>query len=96
MGTRLQRHLGVLGTIDPGQWTSDPLRHRVGQMLTVYYSCPKCGGVDEIATSRIAADGGVVPAVQCSGAACSFKDFVSLEGWREPAFDVSDVRRAKA
>lgn len=95
MGTRLQRHLGAVSTIEAGQWTSDPLRHRVGQMLTVYFACPKCGGVDEIATNRIAADGGVVPAVECSGS-CSFKDFVTLEGWREPVFDVSDVKRGSA
>lgn len=96
MATRLQRHLGVIGTMDPGQWASDPLRHRPGQALTVYLACPKCGGVHELATNRIARDGGVIPAWQCEGATCCFKDFIALEGWGEPVFDTSDVKRGSA
>lgn len=92
MGTRFQRHLGVIGTMDPGQWTSEPLRQRVSGAVTVYVTCPKCGGVHEIATSRIARDGGVVPAWSCEGAVCSFKDFIALESWGEPSFDLSDER----
>lgn len=92
MGSRLQRHLGALAGISKGQWTSDPLRHRVGQMLTVYVACPACGLAFEIETNRIARDGGVVPAWQCESAICSFKDFLSLESWGEPQWDTSDVR----
>lgn len=93
MGNRLQRHLGPIATMDPGQWTSDPLRHRVGTMLTVFVRCPACAGVHELEANRVARDGGVVPAWECPTVTCSFKAFVTLEGWGEPQFDTSDVKR---
>ena len=93
MGDRLTHHLGLLDTIDGGQWCSDPVRHRFGAITTVHVCCPACKGVHEIEPSRIARDGGVVPIWNCETATCSFRSFLILEGWGEaPEFDVSDVR----
>ena len=92
MGDVFQRHLGSMTGLLAGQWCSDPLRHRPGQALTVYVCCKKCGGVFEIDRNRIARDGGVVPAWACESPRCGFKSFLTLEGWAQPVFDVTDVK----
>lgn len=91
MGARLQRHLGPIATMDPGQWTSDPARHRTGTMITVFVGCPACGGVHELEAHRVQQGGAVLGAWTCPTATCSFQEFIDLEGWGEPAFNTSDI-----
>jgi hypothetical protein len=74
MGLRLQRHLGPVGTIDPGQYAVDK--------PCVFVSCPICGTIEDISVSHQISVGGVVtPRYACRR--CPFLDFLSLDCWNE-------------
>jgi hypothetical protein len=84
MGVRLQRNLTSRGSLASGQYFTDVLKHQPGQMCTVYACCPSCGSIGAIPPGHVINIGGkVVPAWKCSNEACSFFEFVELEGWGE-------------
>jgi hypothetical protein len=73
MGCRLNRHLGTVHTMLPGQFT---IRTASGNPAV---SCPVCGTIYEIpATHRWDEGGRVVPALKCADPACSFLEYVEL------------------
>jgi hypothetical protein len=76
VGLRLQRHLGALGSIDPGQYAVDK--------PCIFVSCPACGCVDDISVTHEVNIGGVVaPRWKCPTVTCSFHEFLSLDCWNE-------------
>ncbi len=94
--TRLgvQRYDGPLRSLPsrlpPGQWASDPTRHRARQMICVLFACPECGGVDDIDSSSVSREGEVEREFICQTTTCSFHALLTLSGWGLPTFDVSD------
>jgi hypothetical protein len=77
MGLRLQRSLGPLGDIKPGQYAVDE--------PCVFVSCPACGCVDDVSVSQPPDVGGVLGGGEwkCPTVTCSFKSFLSLDCWNE-------------
>ncbi len=75
MGQVINRHLGTVATVEPGQYckTSDGL---------AIVSCPSCGGVDIIAEDHaIDPAGRVVPCWSCPTENCPMLDWIFLESW---------------
>lgn len=76
MGLRLQRHLGPLGSIEPGQYAVDA--------PCVFVSCPACGCVDDVSVTNPPPPSGNLPHEwRCPTATCSFKSYLSLDCWGE-------------
>lgn len=89
----LQRHPGSVATLDVGQWTSDPYRHRPSVALLVFFRCPDCGATYDIDAGDISVGGTVGAEFFCQSPRCDFVRFLKLEGWGEPVFDVSDIAK---
>lgn len=76
MGLRLARHLGPVGTIDPGQYAVDA--------PCVFVSCPKCGCVDDVSVTNPPRPSGVLPLEwKCPTVTCGWADYLSLDSWNE-------------
>lgn len=76
MGLRLQRCLGPVGCLTPGQYTIETAS---GEPAVC---CPGCSFVSDLDTGVHV--GGVVAQIwSCPYAACSFCDYLTLESWGE-------------
>lgn len=84
MGKRLDRHLGRIDTLEPGQYLTDPARHTPATMTTVIVCCPECSFVNPLDASYTVDKGAVSPRYACPSQACSFVDYLHLESWGEP------------
>lgn len=74
MGQTLQRHLGVVETLDLCQWTN-----RDSQ---TYVRCPRCGGIDKLSLDfTILSDGRVVPEWNCPTQTCGLSLWLYLHEW---------------
>lgn len=80
MGLRLQRALGDVASLGPGQYT-----RRVAPLAgKVALSCPICGVIDTLADGHVIDRAGrVTPAFRCSR--CPFWDWLELDGIDYPA-----------
>lgn len=77
MGQTLQRCLGPISHLDPGQYT---LATASGDPAI---RCPSCGGISDLEIKVLA--GGVVEEIwSCPFAACSFQSYLVLESHDEP------------
>ena len=74
MAIRLQRHLGPVASIEPGQWTAETASGRPA------VCCPACSAVDEV-EGEIAVDGTVQRAYRCQSGECSFHEWVLLDSF---------------
>lgn len=74
MGARLQRNLGPVSHLEPGEYTVETR----DELPAV--SCPACGGISEIEFGVHV--GGVVSQIwSCHYASCPFVDYLTLESW---------------
>lgn len=71
MGRRLQRNLGPVRALTPGQWTFSD-RDRIPTI-----SCPACGAISEV--DDIFGSGVVRYRWACPVESCSFRDYLSLD-----------------
>lgn len=76
MAIRLQRHLGPVASIEPGQWTAETASGKPA------VCCPACSSVDEI-PGEVAADGAVANAYRCESGECPFMEWLVLESFNE-------------
>ncbi len=78
MGVRLQRHLGRVEQLLPGQYTVETASGRPA------ICCVGCGTISDLPeTHRVTGGGIVVPVWSCPSRACPFMDFLSFEAWGE-------------
>lgn len=78
MGLRLQRQLGPVQHLTPGQWTIETASGRPA------IRCPACGGISDLDEAHRVLTGGVVsPIWSCPFASCAFQEFLSLEAYGE-------------
>lgn len=81
MGDVLQRHLGGVDTLEPGQYTTAGVAQYVEAKAVV--RCASCGGIDVLADKHeVNPDGRVVPAWTCPTATCGARCWLWLEAWR--------------
>ncbi len=81
MGDVLQRHLGGVADLDPGQYTTAGCKEIVDAQVLV--RCSSCGGFDWLdGDYEIQIDGRVVPAWTCPTATCSRRLWLVLEAWK--------------
>lgn len=76
MAIRLQRHLGAVSSIEPGQWTAET----ASGLPAV--CCPACSAVDEI-HGWIETNGKVALAYRCESGECPFYEWIELEAFSE-------------
>lgn len=76
MALRLQRHLGSVATIEPGQWTAETASGRPA------VCCPACSSVDEV-LSVVLPGGAVALAYRCESGECAFHEWIELEAFGE-------------
>lgn len=92
MATRLQRLIGAICELHPGQYTTDPLYP--SPLFTereVFICCPECGGIERVTVEYLVnVAGQLVPtregasaAWKCPYATCAFFDYVVLESWND-------------
>ncbi len=76
MGLRLQRHLGDVAGLQPGQYTS-----RVAPLVgKVALCCPACGAIETLGDKHtIDGAGRVTPAFHCPTVTCNFFEWLELE-----------------
>jgi hypothetical protein len=80
VGDVLQRHLGGVDTLDPGQWTNEGVAGFVEAKAVV--KCADCGGIDVIAEGHeVSPDGRVVPVWRCPTVTCGARKWIWLEGY---------------
>jgi hypothetical protein len=81
VGDVLQRHLGSVDTLDPGQWTSEGVAQYIDAKAVV--RCADCGGVDVLADGHeVSPDGRVVPTWRCPTVTCGAARWLWLEAWK--------------
>lgn len=82
MAVRLQRFLGRIDGLDPGQFMTDPLVHTPGMMISTIICCPGCSFITPLSEHYEVEKGGLVtPAFTCPSETCSFFDWLELSGW---------------
>jgi hypothetical protein len=77
--TPIRRHEGPLYELGAGEYAVDvsPLTARC-----VFVSCPRCGGIEEIAVDHGIDDAGaVMPGFECPGPTCGWTGRITLERW---------------
>lgn len=74
--------LHILTRGDPQEKSGCWRRLRVSGKQTASISCPECGNVAWL-DHDIADDGTVTPSLVCPEEACSFHEWVKLEGWSD-------------
>ena len=75
MGLRVNRNLGKVECLQPGEYTTETASGNAA------VCCPVCGGISDIdpATHRTELDGRVVPAWKCPTETCVLFDYLTLE-----------------
>lgn len=78
MAVRLQRHLGRVESLEPGQYTVETATGMPA------LCCPGCASIFDLSMEHtIDDDGRVAPAVKCGNPICSFFDWVHLQAFSE-------------
>lgn len=76
MSTRLNRNLGPVSRLSPGEYTTETVSGDPA------LSCPSCGGVSDI-EFEVHDTGRVSQIFSCPYASCPFVDYIDLEAWDE-------------
>ncbi len=80
MGDVLNRNLGTVDALQPGEFTTVGCGEFVEARAIL--RCPKCGGIDALTDDyAIQRDGRVVPAWRCPTETCGAVLWISLESW---------------
>lgn len=78
MGARLQRHLGPVQSLLPGQWTAETASGKEA------LCCPSCGHIADIEyPHEVEKYGRVKFRWACPSQSCSFAEFLILEAHNE-------------
>lgn len=83
MGRRLQRYLGAIYELSPGQFVTDPDFASDVDGPVVFVCCPGCGAVARLDEYKVDVGGRVTPIWTCQTVTCSLREWLELESWRE-------------